>query len=80
MFNDLLIDLVIYFQATQQYKDSIEVTMKNMTLLKLAEKGLRNDIKDKKSAGTLDSHVVRLRRRKNNHRWALQGKACYHKP
>ena len=54
--------------------------MKNMALMKLAEKGLRNDIKDKRRAATLDSHVVRLRRRKGSHRWALQGRACYHKP
>ncbi len=43
----LLIDLVIYFQATLSIR---VLTMKNMTPLKLVKKGLRNDTKDKNLA------------------------------
>lgn len=63
-------------QASEHYRDSLETTLKNMALLKLANKGLRKDLKDKRVAGFLDSDVVRLRRRKANHRWVIQGKSC----
>ena len=53
----------------------MDATMKNMALLKLAHKSIKSDIKDKKKAAFLDSDVVRLRRRKANHRWVLRGKA-----
>ena len=62
-------------QATEECNSSIEATTQNMALLKLAAKGIGADIKDKKKAAFLDSNVVRLRRRKANHRWVLQGKA-----
>ena len=50
--------------ATDQCNDSMDATIKNMALLKLASKGLNTDIRDKKKAAFLDSSVVRLRRRK----------------
>lgn len=53
----------------------MDTTMKNMSLLKLAQKSIKADIKDKKKGAFVDSDVVRLRRRKANHRWLLQGKA-----
>ena len=43
-----------------------------MTLLKLAERRLQLDIKDKNMAAGVDSNVVRLRRRRANHRWLLE--------
>ena len=58
----------------------MDITMKNMALLRLSNKALKEDIKDKKMAAFLDSRVVRLRRRKVDHRWVLQGKACHPKP
>ena len=51
----------------------METTRKNMTLLKLASKRLEDDRKDKRVAADIDSSVVRLRRRKANHRWVLDG-------
>ena len=62
-------------QATEQCKDVIDTTARNMALLRLAHKGLKADVKDKQKAAILDSSVVRLRRRKANHRWVLQGRA-----
>ena len=65
----------IITQATDQCNDSMDTTIKNMALLKLASKGLEADIEDKRRAAFLDSSVVRLRRRKADHRWVLQGNA-----
>ena len=42
-------------------------------MLKLARKRLQEDVKDKKAAADIDSSIVRLRRRKANHRWVLDG-------
>ena len=58
----------------------MDATMRNIGLLKLADKGLKEDVKDKKTASFLDSNVVRLRRRKANHRWVLHGKSYNPKP
>ncbi len=51
-----------------------------MALLKLASKGLETDLSHKKKAAFLDSSVVRLRRRKADHRWILKGKSYPIKP
>ena len=55
------------------YNESMEATRQNIALLKLAGKQLDEDVKDKKSAAEIDSSIVRLRRRKVNHRWVLDG-------
>ena len=60
-------------QAGSMYNDSIAITRRNLALLKLARKQLMEDSRGKKSAVELDSSVVRLRRRKQNHRWVLEG-------
>lgn len=60
-------------QASEIYADSIAVTQRNMALLKLARKKLKDDIRDKRIAMDLDSSVVRLRRRKSDHRWVVHG-------
>lgn len=44
-------------------------------LLKLAQKGLQADIRDKKMAAEVDSGIVRLRRQKANHRWVMDGQS-----
>ena len=62
-------------QASNMYMDSITQTQRNLSLLKLARKKLKEDIRDKKVAIELDSNLVRLRRRKADHRWVLQGNA-----
>ena len=40
-------------------------------LLQLADKRLKDDLRDKKIAAEIDSNVVRMRRRKANHRWVM---------
>lgn len=69
-----IVNAIYFLQATETYRNSMDATMKNMALLKLAHKSIKADIKDKKKATFLDSDVVRLRR-KTNHRWVLRGKA-----
>ena len=44
-------------------------------LLRLAQKGLQADIRDKKTAAEVDSGIVRLRRQKASHRWVLDGQS-----
>ena len=44
-------------------------------LLRLAQKGLQADIRDKKTAADVDSGIVRLHRQRANHRWVLDGQA-----
>ena len=51
----------------------MEATRRNIMMLKLAGKRLQEDVKDKKAAANIDSSIVRLRRRKANHRWVLDG-------
>lgn len=59
--------------ATSAFMDSIAVTQRNMALLKLARKKIRADLKDKRLAMDIDTNVVRLRRRKCDHKWVLHG-------
>lgn len=60
-------------QANGMYNESMGETWRNLTLLKLAGKRLQDDVKDKKTAADIDSSIVRLRRRRVNHRWVLDG-------
>jgi len=55
------------------YNESMGETWRNLALLKLAGKRLQDDVKDKKTAADIDSSIVRLRRRRVNHRWVLDG-------
>ena len=49
-------------------------------LLRLAQKGLQSDIRDKKTAADIDSGIVRLRRQRANHRWVLDGSTTSSRP
>lgn len=60
-------------QATGLTMDSIAQTQRNISLLKLARKKLKDDYRDKRIGTEIDSNVVRLRRRKADHRWVVQG-------
>eukprot|EP00731_Ephydatia_muelleri_P024483 Em0016g754a len=57
--------------AAGTYVESMQQTMKNLQLLKLAGSRLRDDIADKKIAAGVDKSVLQLRRRKANHRWVM---------
>ena len=56
------------------------MTRKNIMLLRLAQKGLQADIRDKKTATEVDSGIVRLRRQRANHRWVLDGQTRSGRP
>ncbi|XP_048774873.1 coiled-coil domain-containing protein 105-like isoform X2 [Ostrea edulis] len=50
---------------------SLTATSRNIGLLKLSQLRLRNDIKGKSMASSVDGSIIRLRRRKSDHRWTL---------
>ncbi|XP_078604089.1 tektin-like protein 1 [Branchiostoma floridae x Branchiostoma japonicum] len=52
---------------------SLKATSRNLGLLHLARMRLRDDIRDKKVGADVDAHIVRLRRRRGNHRWVMEG-------
>ncbi|CAI8026580.1 Coiled-coil domain-containing protein 105 [Geodia barretti] len=64
-----------FAQASAAYTESLQATRKNVMLLRLAQKGLQADIRDKKTAAEVDSGIVRLRRQKASHRWVLDGQS-----
>jgi len=41
--------------------------------LHLAKLRMQQDIKDKKAASGIDSAIMRLRRRRSNYRWVMEG-------
>lgn len=51
----------------------MEATRRNISLLKLAEKRLQQDVANKMVATNIDSSIVRLRRRRANHKWVANG-------
>lgn len=62
--------------TSQNYlEDSITATQRNISLLKLARERLTSDLQDKQSAAEIDAKIVRLRRRRADHRWVLSGSA-----
>ena len=50
---------------------SLRGTSRNIGLLKLARLGLQDDVRDKSAAIDTDGNIVRMRRRKANHRWVM---------
>ena len=59
------------FQGGNGLLDSLHNTSRNIGALKLAQLKLKEDIRDKKAALDVDGAIVRLRRRKGNHRWVM---------
>ncbi|KAI0234316.1 coiled-coil domain containing 105 [Lamellibrachia satsuma] len=53
--------------------DSLRNTSKNIAMLKLTKLHLKDNIRGKNLAINVDGDVVRERRRKANHRWAMKG-------
>ena len=63
-----------HYVASQNYlEDSMAATRRNMGLLRLAGSRLQSDINDKKLASSIDATIVRLRRKRSDHRWVLDG-------
>ncbi|XP_064616215.1 tektin-like protein 1 [Liolophura sinensis] len=51
--------------------DSISATSRNINYLSLAQLRLREDMRSKTAAASIDSSIIRMRRRKGDHRWSL---------
>ena len=50
---------------------SLTATSRNIGLLRLANLRLDDDIRSKSAAASIDGSIIRLRRRKSDHRWCL---------
>ena len=57
-------------------KDSLDAIGRNIALLKVTQKRIKEDIADKNHGAQVDSSIVRLRRRKYDHRWVINGIGC----
>ena len=57
-------------------KESLDAVGRNIELLKLTQDRLKEDIHDKNIGSQIDSSVIRLRRRKGDHRWVIGGLGC----
>lgn len=58
-------------RASTSLHMSVEESQRNLKLLKSAKEALNADLKDKRAATATDTALVRLRRRRANHRWVL---------
>lgn len=57
--------------ADNKLTESISVTQRNIALLKLARKKLKDDARDKKSAMNIDSSILRMRKREGENKRML---------
>jgi len=63
-------------EGSNGLKDSLDAIGRNISLLKLTQKRIKEDIADKNHGAQVDSSIVRLRRRKYDHRWVINGIGC----
>lgn len=61
-------------EGTHGLQDSLDAISRNIGMLKLTKKNLKEDIADKNCGSKIDSQIVRYRRRKANHRWVMEDK------
>lgn len=61
------------FQGNVGLSQSLKATSRNVALLHLARLRLSDDMRDKRVASSIDSAIVRLRRRRSNYRWVMEG-------
>ena len=66
--------MYILLQACEDLEESRKISRKNKTLLQLTKMYLKDDIIDKELAMNIDAAIIRLRKRRNNHRWVMEGK------
>ena len=59
--------------AGSKLTESIDITQKNMALLKLARRKMKEDSRDKRIALEVDSNVIRMRNREGQKRMLLLG-------
>jgi hypothetical protein len=60
-------------EGNRGLSQSLRATSRNIALLHLARLRLQDDIRDKRVATGIDSAIVRLRRRRSNYRWVMEG-------
>jgi len=53
--------------------EALKTSDRNLASLHLAKLRMQQDIKDKKAASGIDSAIMRLRRRRSNYRWVMEG-------
>ncbi|KAK3589814.1 hypothetical protein CHS0354_015819 [Potamilus streckersoni] len=58
-------------QGTDGLLQSLTATSRNIGLLRLSNLRLYDDIRTKSAASSIDSGIIRLRRRRSDHRWNL---------
>lgn len=61
----------ISLQGGDGLLQSLTATSRNIGLLRLANLRLDDDIRSKSAAASIDGSIIRLRRRKSDHRWCL---------
>lgn len=60
-----------FLQAGDNLLQSLTATSRNIGLMKLANIKLRQDILSKGTAASVDASIIRMRRRRGDHRWTL---------
>ena len=63
-------------QGNHGLEASLEAISRNIGMLEITQDRLRDDIRDKHRGAEVDASIVRLRRRKANHRWVIGGLNC----
>jgi len=60
-------------QAGDGLKNALTVSGRNLGILRMSERNLRADKHDKWTAHNVDNSVLKLRKRRGNHRWVMGG-------
>jgi len=60
-------------QTNGKLDEALKTSDRNLASLHLAKLRMQQDIKDKKAASGIDSAIMRLRRRRSNYRWVMEG-------
>lgn len=60
-----------FLQGGDGLLQSLTATSRNIGMLRLASLRLEDDIRSKSAASSIDGSIIRLRRRKSDHRWTL---------
>ena len=60
-------------QGCEGLKKALTVSGRNLGVLNMTDQNLRADRHDKWTAHNIDNSVLKLRRRRNKHRWVMGG-------
>ena len=62
-------------QANEGLDESLDKSRRDLTVLRLSKMHLKDDLLDKELAMHIDSDIVRLKKRRSNYRWVMEGKS-----